>query len=149
MALAPTDEVHLAKAIELARRSREKSNHPFGSVLVDQQGNNILEAENTVVTSHDRTGHAELNLVRAASEQFEFEFLQGCTLYASTEPCAMCAGAIYWAGIGAVVYALSRRRLMRSFTTSPRRWLSRAVRSSLAVGARWRSLGRCSRAKPR
>ena len=111
--VAPTlaDERHLLGAIDLARRSREKGNHPFGSLLVDPEGGSLLEAENTVVTGRDRTAHAELNVVRTASNQFEFEFLQGCTLYASTEPCAMCAGAIYWSGIGRVVYALSSETL--------------------------------------
>jgi tRNA(Arg) A34 adenosine deaminase TadA len=111
VALALIDERHLFGAIDLARRSREQGNHPFGSLLVDPEGGCLLEAENTVVTGRDRTGHAELNLVRTASHQFEFEFLHACTLYASTEPCAMCAGAIYWSGIGRVVYGLSSEML--------------------------------------
>ena len=49
--------------------------------------------------------------MRTASHQFEFEFLQGCTMYASTEPSAMCAGAIYWSGIGPIVYGLSSEML--------------------------------------
>jgi tRNA(Arg) A34 adenosine deaminase TadA len=106
MALGSVDERHLLRAIELARRSRESGNHPFGSLLVDASGRVVLEAENTVVTGHDITGHAELNLVRAASLQFDVAILQDATLYASTEPCAMCAGAIFWSGIGRVVYAL-------------------------------------------
>ena len=111
MPVEPVDEGHLVAAIELARRARERGNHPFGSLLVDPNGDVVLEAENTVVTERDATGHAELNLVRAASSQFESEFLQGCTLYTSTEPCAMCAGAIFWSGIGRVVYALSTETL--------------------------------------
>lgn len=99
------------EAIELARRSREKGNHPFGSLLVDRSGAVVLKAENTVVTGHDVTGHAELNLVRAASMQFDVEALRESTLYTSTEPCAMCSSAIYWSGIGRVVYALSSEQL--------------------------------------
>ena len=75
--------MHLLRAIELARLSRAKCNHPFGSLLVDASGRVVLEAENTVVTEHDVTGHAELNLVRRASMQFDFEALEGVTLYAS------------------------------------------------------------------
>jgi tRNA(Arg) A34 adenosine deaminase TadA len=105
------DEGHLLRAIELARRSREKGNHPFGSLLVDSSGDVVLEAENTVLTGHDVTGHAELNLVRAASKQLDVEVLRGSTLYTSTEPCAMCSSAIYWSGIGRVVYALSSEQL--------------------------------------
>jgi tRNA(Arg) A34 adenosine deaminase TadA len=111
VALAPADARHLVTTIELAWRSREKGNHPFGSVLVDAHGEVVLEAENSVVTQGNRTNHAELNLVRAASAQEEFDQLRTMTLYASTEPCAMCAGAIYWSGIGRVVYALSAERL--------------------------------------
>ena len=114
MPLGSVDEGHLLRAIELARRSREKGNHPFGSLLVDTSGEVVLEAENTVVTGHDVTGHAELNLVRAASMEFEVEALGRSTLYTSTEPCAMCSGAIYWSGIGRVVYALSSEQLMAS-----------------------------------
>jgi tRNA(Arg) A34 adenosine deaminase TadA len=112
MSLGSVDEGHLSRAIELARRSREKGNHPFGSLLVDSSGDVVLEAENTVVTGHDVTGHAELNLVRAASMQFDVQVLRESTLYTSTEPCAMCSGAIYWSGIGRVVYALSSEQLI-------------------------------------
>jgi tRNA(Arg) A34 adenosine deaminase TadA len=107
MPLQPSDERHLLAAIELSRHARERGNHPFGALLADAAGNPVLEAGNTVVTTRDVTGHAELNLVRAAAERFDTAFLRGCTLYASTEPCAMCAGAIYWSGIGRVVFALA------------------------------------------
>src|SRR5260221_13089837 len=105
MSQAATDERHLRTAIELARRSRKNGNHPFGSLLTDAGGNVLLEAENTVVTGRDATGHAELNLVRAASVQLDADALGSHTLYASTEPCAMCAGAIYWSATGRVVSA--------------------------------------------
>ena len=106
-----TDRRLLERAIEVAAASREGGNHPFGAVLGAADGQILLEAGNSVVTGRDVTGHAELNLVRAAGEHFEPEVLVGCTLYSSTEPCAMCAGGIYWSGIGRVVYALSERDL--------------------------------------
>lgn len=80
-----------------------RSNHPFGSLLVDPDGNVVLEAENIVLTGRDCIGHAELNLVRTAGGRFDAASLRGYTLYTSPEPCAMCAGAIYWSGIGRVV----------------------------------------------
>lgn len=98
---------HLRAAIAVARRAREHGNHPFGAILVDADNQVILEAENTVITEQDCTGHAETNLVRLASRRFTPEQLAACTLYASTEPCAMCAAAIHWSRIGRVVYALS------------------------------------------
>ena len=112
MSPGSVDDGHLARAIELARRSREKGNQPFGSLLVNTAGEVVLEAENTVVTGNDVTAHAELNLVRTASTQFDVEALRGSTLYTSTEPCAMCSGAIFWSGIGRVVFALSSEQLM-------------------------------------
>lgn len=101
----PNDEKFLRQAIAVAQRARDNGNHPFGAVLVDEKGVVLLEGENTVNTARDATGHAELNLVRAASQGFDTAMLAKCTLYSSTEPCPMCSGGIYWAGIGRVVYA--------------------------------------------
>jgi tRNA(Arg) A34 adenosine deaminase TadA len=107
-----TDDLRLLRlAVAAAQRARDAGNHPFGAVLVSADGEVLLEAQNTVTTEHDVTGHAELNLVRAASARFTESELGRCTLYSSTEPCAMCAGGIYWSGIGRVVYALPEQRL--------------------------------------
>ena len=105
------DLAHLRAAIQLAWRARERGNHPFGAVLTDAAGQVVLEAENTVVTERDATGHAETNLVRLATRRFSKSELAESTMYASCEPCAMCAGAAFWAGIGRIVYALSEADL--------------------------------------
>jgi len=97
---------HLRRALVIARRARDHGNHPFGALLVDEANQVLLEAENTVNTQRDCTGHAETNLVRLASQTLPPETIEKCTLYTSTEPCAMCAGAIHWSGIGRVVYGL-------------------------------------------
>jgi tRNA(Arg) A34 adenosine deaminase TadA len=102
---------HLRRAIAVASRAREHGNHPFGAILVDENNRVLLEAENTVNTGRDCTGHAETNLIRLAWQQFDPATLRKCTLYTSTEPCAMCAGAIHWGGVGRVVYALSEAGL--------------------------------------
>lgn len=109
----------LRRAIELAGIARERGNHPFGAVLVDARGQIVLEAENTVVTGQDCTGHAETNLIRQASGRLTPEFLAQCTLYASTEPCAMCAGAMFWGQIRRVVFALSAEGLYHIIGPSP------------------------------
>jgi len=101
----------LRRAIGVASRSRVNGNHPFGALLADAEGRVLLEAENSVVTTRDLTGHAEINLVREACTQLPAEFLGSATLYTSTEPCAMCAGAIYWAGIPRVVFGLREEQL--------------------------------------
>ena len=105
------DQKFLRLAIEVARRARQHGNHPFGAVLVDDQGQVLLEAENTVVTSQDCTGHAETNLIRQASAQILPEVLARASLYTSTEPCAMCSGAIFWGNVRRVVYGLSEAGL--------------------------------------
>ncbi len=98
-------------SFEVAREAREKGNHPFGAVLVDGAGRVLLKGENTVVTERDCTGHAETNLLREASRAFEPDFLATCTLYASTEPCPMCAAAIFWSNVRRVVFGLGTARL--------------------------------------
>jgi len=113
------DLEHLQTAISVAWQAREHGNHPFGAVLVDEHNQVLLQAENTVTTGRDCTGHAETNLVRLASERFSPEQLARCTLYSSTEPCAMCAGAIYWSQIGRVVYAISEVDLYAIIGPSP------------------------------
>jgi tRNA(Arg) A34 adenosine deaminase TadA len=102
---------HLGRAIALAQSARERGNHPFGAIAIGADGNILGEAENTVVSTQDCTGHAELNLVRHLSASYEQPTLARSTLYTSTEPCAMCAGAICWSGIGRVVFALSEEGL--------------------------------------
>jgi tRNA(Arg) A34 adenosine deaminase TadA len=113
------DETLIRHALEIARRAIANGNHPFGALLADASGAVLLEAENTVDTARDPTGHAETNLVRLAGARFSKAELAGMTLYTSTEPCAMCSGAIYWAGIGRVVYGLSEAGLLELTGDNP------------------------------
>lgn len=101
----------LARTIDLARQSRARGDHPFGALLAGPDGEVLLEAMNTCGTEGDRTGHAERNLMTAASLAYDVGFLRSCTMYASAEPCAMCAGAAYWAGVGRIVYGMSEAAL--------------------------------------
>ena len=101
----------LRAAIALSARALEHGNEPYGALLGDAGGNMRLEAENTQVSDRDCTGHAELNLMREASRRFDAKALAEYTVYASGEPCPMCAGAIYWSGVGRIVYALSVRSM--------------------------------------
>lgn len=107
----PFDIALLRRSFAVARRAQTHGNHPFGALLADHDGRVLLESENGFMPARDRTAHAELLLAGAASRQFDQVFLAGCTLYSSAEPCAMCAGAIYWTGIGRVVFGLSERQL--------------------------------------
>lgn len=109
----------LRTAIDIARLAREHGNHPFGAILVDGTGLELFRVENTVTTSRDVTCHAETNLVRLAVRDVTPDQLSKCTLYCSTEPCAMCAGAIHWSRIGRVVFALGVNDLIDIVGPSP------------------------------
>lgn len=98
--------VYIRQTYDLARQATEHGDHPFGALLV-YGGQVILTARNTVNNAQDITGHAELNLVRQAGQHHNAEVIAASTLYTSTEPCAMCSGAIYWAGISQVIFGCS------------------------------------------
>jgi tRNA(Arg) A34 adenosine deaminase TadA len=105
------DEYFLRRSFAVARRAMINGNHPFGAILVDQNRNVLIETENGYMPAHDGTAHAERLLATQACTSLSPELLKDATLYSSAEPCAMCAGAIYWAGIGRLVYGLSEHRL--------------------------------------
>ena len=112
-ALSPSElDAHfLRRSFEVARRAMTHGNHPFGALLVDRSGTVLIEAENGYMPSHDGTAHAERLLATQACTTIDANILRNATLYSSAEPCAMCAGAIYWAGIGRLVYGLSEHGL--------------------------------------
>ena len=100
----------LRMTIELADQAVLEGNHPFAAVLVAANGDVLAEGKNSY--SVDRgPGHAETNLARDAARRFDLETLRDSTLYTSVEPCSMCAGTIYWAEIGTVVFGMTEKRL--------------------------------------
>jgi tRNA(Arg) A34 adenosine deaminase TadA len=111
MTACQLDEHFLRRSFDIARRALTHGNHPFGAVLVDGKRNVLIEAENGYMPSRDGTAHAERVLATEACTTLSPDVLRHATLYSSAEPCAMCAGAIYWAGIGRLVYGLSEHRL--------------------------------------
>jgi tRNA(Arg) A34 adenosine deaminase TadA len=108
--LTPRDGALLRAAIALSARSREDGDHPFATIIAGADGTILAQAGNAHRV--DCTCHAEMNAVRVASASVSRDALRHATLYSSAEPCAMCAGGIYWSGIGRVVYALSEQRLL-------------------------------------
>ena len=124
---------HLRAAVEQARSAREHGNHPFGAIVVTA-GGRIVRAENTVSTANDPTGHAETNLVRLAAATLSPQELATCVLYTSTEPCAMCSGAIFWAGIPTVFYALGGDQLIELLPENDRWRLGMPSREVFARG---------------
>jgi tRNA(Arg) A34 adenosine deaminase TadA len=105
------DEHFLRRAFDVARRALTHGNHPFGAILVAADGTVLIEAENGYMPDRDGTAHAERLASTQACTTLNPAILSTATLYSSAEPCAMCAGAIYWAGIGRLVYGLSEQRL--------------------------------------
>jgi len=111
MKISEPDEHFLRRSFDVARRAMTHGNHPFGAILVDANRNILIETENGYMPAHDGTAHAERLLATQACTTLDAQVLRSATLYSSAEPCVMCAGAIYWAGIGRVVYGLSEHRL--------------------------------------
>ena len=103
---------YLLAANEVAKKSRESGTTPFGAVLVDAEGNIIMEQGNAEKELNDATAHAERVLASRASQKFDKDFLAKCTLYTTFEPCCMCTGAIDWANIGRIVYGLTEEKLL-------------------------------------
>jgi len=112
--LTEQDLIFLRRAIALAREAREDGRHPFGSLVVNERGEVIVEARNNAVRPlGEPTQHAEMVACSEAGRLLSALELAKSTLYTSTEPCAMCAGAIYWSGIGRVIFALAETGLLR------------------------------------
>lgn len=130
-------EQFIRQAIDLARQARAEGNHPFGALLV-LDGNVVLTARNSIALDRDPTAHAETNLVAAAIRQLSLDDMRRSVLYTSCEPCAMCVGKMYWAGIRTVVYGLSSHELAllasRDFLIPCRELFQRAADPVTVVG---------------
>ena len=106
-----TEVQYMRRANFWAITAREHGNRPFGAVVVSQMGEVLIEAYCNTTETGDCTGHAETNAVRQLSPKVSREVLATSTLYSSAEPCVMCAGAIFWSGIGRVVFGIDAVRL--------------------------------------
>ena len=131
-------EHFLRLSFDIARKAGEDGEHPFGCLLVGPDGIVLMEQANAFSSEgKDMTAHAERMLATRASKAFPPDLLSACTLYTSAEPCAMCAGAIYWTGIGRVVFGLSEsdlKRLTGAHAENPT--LDLPCRSVFAAGQR-------------
>ncbi|MEO7851370.1 MAG: nucleoside deaminase [Rubrivivax sp.] len=111
MTIMPNDDEPMRTAIAAARAALAKGNKPYGATLVSANGKLMHTAGNNELTGCDSTAHAEMVLVREAQAAFGVAALQGGTVYASGEPCAMCCGALFWAGVARIVYAAPNRAM--------------------------------------
>ncbi len=112
------DERFTRRAIELAREAVEEGNRPFGSLLV-HDGEVVMEARNRVLTENDVRRHPELHLAYRARAELDEGTREKTTMYTSTEPCPMCAGGLYYAGLDRVVYSVSAPEIGEFTGTAP------------------------------
>ena len=103
------DELWMRRALDLASRAAREGEVPVGAVIV-RDGVEIGAGANAPIRGADPTAHAEINAIRAASQAAGNYRLTGATLYATMEPCVMCAGAIVHARIDRVVYGAADER---------------------------------------
>jgi len=100
---------HLRTANEVAKETAEFGHHPFGAVLVAPDGERVLMKQGNLST----ISHAETELSRRAFAQYNPDYLWRCTLVTTFEPCVMCAGNVYWANIGNLVYGVEEVTLRK------------------------------------
>ncbi len=100
----------MTAVLELAVQARERGDHPFGALLA-VDGEVVETARNRVGTDDDLTAHAELHLIRKLQRTDRLELAAKGVVYASCEPCPMCVGAMFWAGVREVRFGLSHGAL--------------------------------------
>ncbi|MBN1953325.1 MAG: nucleoside deaminase [Bacteroidales bacterium] len=101
-----TDEFFMKQALQEAQKAFDKDEVPVGAVIVANQ-TVIARAHNLTETLNDVTAHAEMQVITAAANHLGSKYLNDCTMYVTLEPCPMCAGAIFWAQLGKLVFGAS------------------------------------------
>lgn len=104
-------EIHLRRAVELAREAKAARDAPFGALILDADGRTLAECRSRVLREGMSTRHAVIGAIEAAQRTIDHRDLTGYTLISSVEPCPMCAGAVYWSRLSRVVFAVSLERL--------------------------------------
>lgn len=113
-----SDLTHLRASVELAHEAHRNGDSPFGAVVVSPSGEVLSTGRNEVSTADDPTAHAE-TVAMLAVPAGQREALAGSTVYASGEPCPMCAAAMVWAGVGRIVFAASTPAFSAVLPSSP------------------------------
>jgi tRNA(adenine34) deaminase len=98
-----SDEYFMHQAYQQALVARDEHEIPVGAIIVSEN-KIIAKAYNQIETLNDVTAHAEILALTSAFNYLGAKYLPECTLYVTLEPCTMCAGALFWAQIGKVVY---------------------------------------------
>ncbi len=103
-----TNEELMRRACRLSEASVRKGGGPFGAVIA-RHGVIVAEGSNSVTLDNEPTAHAEVNAIRTACQRLRTFKLDDCEIFCSCEPCPMCLGAIYWAGISKIYYSNNRK----------------------------------------
>lgn len=98
-----SDEYYMKMALAEAGKAAGRDEVPVGAVVV-AAGTVIARAHNLTETLNDPTAHAEMQAITAATSYLGGKYLTGCTLYVTVEPCVMCAGALAWSQVSALVW---------------------------------------------
>lgn len=99
------DDVHMARALEIAAKAKDQPGAlPYGAVVVID-GKIVGEGLNRSAAMHDPTSHGEIEAIRDACRKREDQHLTGAVMYTTAEPCAMCVAAMLWSGFERVVFA--------------------------------------------
>ncbi len=133
-ALSDSDLSFLRRAIAQSEQALIDGERPFGAVIVGPDGTVLVETHGQSNAERDLTAHAELTAVRRLGARYSRDYLAQCTLYSSTEPCAMCAGAIYWANIGRLVYGIGEHKLRDIRNHTQNTALTMAAKAVLDTG---------------
>ncbi|MFN8349094.1 MAG: nucleoside deaminase [Spirosomataceae bacterium] len=113
-----SDEYYMQLALYEAEAAGETGEIPVGAVVVCRD-RIIAKTRNQTEQLTDVTAHAEILAITAAASYLGSKYLKDCTLYVTLEPCVMCAGALYWAQLGRVVYGASDEKRGFSLVNSP------------------------------
>lgn len=119
--LLPEDEDHLRHAFRLAGEARARGDRPFSAVIVAEDGTILAEGLSTQGSGGGGTlAHSEMNACQAViAAAVPRPRLRRATIYSSGEPCAMCAAAIFYTGLGRVVYGLSAAAILHLRNAQP------------------------------
>ncbi|WP_265089872.1 nucleoside deaminase [Psychrobacter sp. H8-1] len=110
MMITDKDMTHLRRCVELAAEALDAGDKPFGSVLVDGDGN-VLQEDRNRANTVDATYHPEIAVAKWAAQNMTAEARAKAVVYTSGEHCAMCSAAHAWAGLGRIVYVSSSKQL--------------------------------------
>lgn len=126
----------LRHTFKLAEEAKTAGNFPYACILVDRSGRIILEAQNQIHTGKNNLNHAEMVLLYEANSKYTFEELNSFSVYASAEPCPMCAAAVYWSGVGRLVFGMSSNRKNKYSEDSGNIFMNMSCRDVIASGNR-------------